>query len=93
MFPVCLQVMQPILADADRDPALRLGLLKLLDDLLEDQQTAEAFGGGNAAATLHALLLPPLVWRAGKVRRLTVVRLCCMDCQMLHGICANHTLL
>eukprot|EP00775_Hariotina_reticulata_P004966 gene4966-5207_t len=66
LLPQLVQVMQPILADADRDPALRLGLLKLLDDLLEDQQTAGAFGGSHAALTLQALLLPPLVWRAGK---------------------------
>ena len=65
----CLQVLQPILADADREPALRLALLQLLDSLLEAPSTAAVFVGSssNAELTLHALLLPPLVWRAGKV--------------------------
>lgn len=84
---VCLQVMQPILADADRDPALRLGLLKLLDDLLEDQQTAGAFGGSHAALTLQALLLPPLVWRAGKVNCRAAV-LPCVFPLLFHWCCA-----
>jgi hypothetical protein len=62
-----LQVLQPILADADRDASLRLGLLRLLDALMEQPSTAAAFGGHNAALVLRTLLMPPLVWRAGKV--------------------------
>jgi hypothetical protein len=63
-----LQVLQPILSDADRDASLRLGLLRLLDALMEQPSTAAAFGGHNAVLVLSALLMPPLVWRAGKVR-------------------------
>jgi len=64
-----LQVLQPILADADREPALRLTLLQLLDSLLEGPSTAPVFvsSGSNAELTMQSLLLPPLVWRAGKV--------------------------
>lgn len=67
------QVLQPLLSDADREPAVRLALLQLLDSLLdsllEGPSTAGVFVGSssNADLTLHSLLLPPLVWRAGKV--------------------------
>lgn len=65
-------MLQPILSDSDRDAALRLALLKLLDALLEQPSTAPAFGGQNARLVMTALLLPPLVWRAGKVKLNTV---------------------
>lgn len=63
----CYQVLQPILSDHDRDAALRLALLKLLDDLMEDPSTAAAVGGVHAQPVLQSLLMPPLIWRAGKV--------------------------
>ncbi|WIA31178.1 hypothetical protein OEZ86_001183 [Tetradesmus obliquus] len=66
LLPQIAQVLQPILADADRDASLRLSLLRLLDSLMEQPGTAAAFGGSNAALVLVALLMPPLVWRAGK---------------------------
>ncbi|KAF6256970.1 armadillo-type protein [Scenedesmus sp. NREL 46B-D3] len=66
LLPQVAQVLQPILADGDRDASLRLGLLRLLDGLMEQPSTAGAFGGHNAALVLSALLVPPLVWRAGK---------------------------
>jgi hypothetical protein len=70
-------VLQPLLADADRDASLRLGVLRLLDSLMEQQGTAGAFGGQNAGLVLKALLMPPLVWRAGKVRAfLAWLRVC-----------------
>lgn len=65
-----MQVLQPVLSDPDKEPALRLSLLQLLDGLLEGPSTAGVFVGSsssNADLTLNALLLPPLVWRAGKV--------------------------
>lgn len=61
-------MLQPLLGDADRDAGLRLALLKLLDELMESQRTAAAFADSNAQLVLQSLLLPPLVWRAGKVR-------------------------
>ncbi|WIA11175.1 hypothetical protein OEZ85_011306 [Tetradesmus obliquus] len=66
LLPQIAQVLQPILADADRDASLRLSLLRLLDSLMEQPGTAGAFSGSNAALVLAALLMPPLVWRAGK---------------------------
>ncbi|KAF8068179.1 Dnaaf5 [Scenedesmus sp. PABB004] len=70
LLPAVAEVLAPLLADADRDPGLRLALLRLLDGLLEGKATGAAFArGGNAALALRALLVPPLVWRAGKVGR------------------------
>lgn len=37
-----------------------------MDDLLEDSLLSLAFGGENARQTLAKLLLPAIVWRAGK---------------------------
>jgi hypothetical protein len=75
MLPNCQsQVLQPVLSDPDKEPALRLSLLQLLDGLLEGPSTAGVFVGSssNAELTLNVLLLPPLVWRAGKVRACAV---------------------
>lgn len=79
---MCLQVLQPMLADADRDASLRLGLLRLLDALMEQHSTVAAFGGQNAALVLKELLMPPLVWRAGKV----CIMLACL-CQYCSATC------
>lgn len=69
LYHCTTQVLQPVLSDPDKEPALRLSLLQLLDGLLEGPNTAGVFVGSssNAELTLNALLLPPLVWRAGKV--------------------------
>jgi dynein assembly factor 5 len=67
LLPAVAEVVGPAVADHERDPQLRLGLLALLDELLEDGAKGGAFGGGHAPLALRRLLLPPLAWRAGKV--------------------------
>ncbi|KAG2487828.1 hypothetical protein HYH03_013545 [Edaphochlamys debaryana] len=44
----------------------QLGLLRLLDAVLEDGRRGPALAEGGGKALLQELLLPPLVWRAGK---------------------------
>lgn len=69
LLPAVSDVLAPLLADAERDATLRLALLRLLDELMEAPSCRDAFTAtGNAELTLRTLLLPPLVWRAGKVR-------------------------
>jgi dynein assembly factor 5 len=67
---------RPVLADHERDAGLRLSLLRLVDELLEEEGGGGGSGGraagalaagGNAELLLTHLLLPPLVWQAGKV--------------------------
>ncbi len=67
LLPGVAAVVQPAVGNHERDPQLRLGLLQLLDELLEDESKAGAFGGASAQLTLEQLLLPALVWHAGKV--------------------------
>ncbi|GBF89235.1 hypothetical protein Rsub_02112 [Raphidocelis subcapitata] len=68
LLPRAFDAVAPIVADADADPGVRLALLALLEDLLRDDASAEAFRApGAAAAALTRLLMPPLTWRAGKV--------------------------
>lgn len=61
--------LRPLLEDHEREPSLRLAVLGLIGDALQDDSRASAFGGtpDRARAVLGCLLLPPLVWRAGKV--------------------------
>ncbi|CAG9464914.1 unnamed protein product [Pedinophyceae sp. YPF-701] len=51
----------------ERDPAMRLALLQLLEELIDAEATAPAFGGRNAPGVLLRLLLPPMLWKVGKV--------------------------
>lgn len=68
LLPRAIDVMAPTVGDADADPALRLALLRLLDGLLESDDLRDAFRApGAAAAVLTRLIMPPLVWRVGKV--------------------------
>ncbi len=48
------------------DAALKLSALQLLDSVLEDQDRGLSLGGDAASAVLSQLLLPPLIWQAGK---------------------------
>lgn len=65
-MPHVVAIVNGCLADHNRDPALRLSVLQLLDDLIDDQTLGPVFGGSAACTTLKQMLLPPLVWRAGK---------------------------
>eukprot|EP00878_Enallax_costatus_P023694 GHUV01025226.1.p1 GENE.GHUV01025226.1~~GHUV01025226.1.p1 ORF type:complete len:348 (+),score=153.00 GHUV01025226.1:1-1044(+) len=80
LLPEVVKVLNPILSDHDRDAALRLNLLKLLDSLMEGTQTAAAFSGDNAGLVMAKVIMPPLVWRAGKaaaaVRFQAITALC-----------------
>jgi dynein assembly factor 5, axonemal len=66
LMPAIAAVMKPVLEDSERDANLRLSMLRLLDSLLENPTTSPALGGDNSLLTLADLLLPALVWRAGK---------------------------
>ncbi|KAK9808847.1 hypothetical protein WJX72_004932 [[Myrmecia] bisecta] len=59
-------VLAPCLQSSDRDPALQLQLLRLVDELEEDESKAAALQGQPAVTLLTQLLVPTLVWRAGK---------------------------
>lgn len=50
-----LQVLQPILSDPDREPALRLALLQLLYSLIEGPSTAGVFVASSSNAVLAEL--------------------------------------
>eukprot|EP00798_Chlamydomonas_sp_ICE-L_P021006 gene21006-27865_t len=65
-MPIVAKVLASPLADADGEPNLRLSALQLIDQLLEDQKRCSALGGVNSEALLASVLLPPMVWRAGK---------------------------
>lgn len=80
LFPPAAKAIRGVLADADRDTALRLDLLRLVDALMEDDRSASALAGPASASVLSNVLLPPLPWRAGKsaaaVRFAAVTGLC-----------------
>lgn len=64
LTPVIASSLKPLLEDHESDGTLRVALLGLVDTLLEDPVRGPALAG---AALLRDVLLPPLVWRAGKV--------------------------
>lgn len=51
---------------ACRDPALRIHLLQLLEQVLANEDQVKAFAGPLAEQLASLALLPALVWRAGK---------------------------
>ncbi|KAG1655968.1 hypothetical protein FOA52_009395 [Chlamydomonas sp. UWO 241] len=66
LVPRLVDALAPLLENHEADANLRLGALQLLDQLLEDAVRRDALGGGAAGLVVTRLLLPPLVWRAGK---------------------------
>ncbi|CAD7702584.1 unnamed protein product [Ostreobium quekettii] len=66
LMTAVVPIMNSVLGDHSRDPALRLAYLNLLTSLIEDEAVGPVLGGPAAGSTLTDLLLPPLVWRAGK---------------------------
>lgn len=66
VMPRVTELLAPALGDPEGDAALRLALLHALDGLMEDPARRGACSGASAAPVLQRLLLPPLVWRAGK---------------------------
>lgn len=63
--PLCL-AMASITADHDRDSALRVTILRLVDSLLESDEQGAGLCGTWGMHVLSGVLLPALVWRAGK---------------------------
>ncbi|GAX72982.1 hypothetical protein CEUSTIGMA_g434.t1 [Chlamydomonas eustigma] len=59
-------VLKPLMEDHESEPELRINALQLLDSVLEDQHRGISLGGEAASLVLSHILLPPLVWRAGK---------------------------
>jgi hypothetical protein len=68
LLPEVLPVLSACCSSEEVDPALRLGLLRLVDDLLEQEGQGGALLGEGAGQLLVQVLMPALVWRAGKVR-------------------------
>jgi hypothetical protein len=68
LWPVALPALQQVAADHERDPRLRLALLHLAAALLADDSKAGAWQQAGAGQLLvRSVLLPALVWRAGRV--------------------------
>lgn len=54
-----------ITRDVDRDPGLRITILRALHNMLEDDTRAPAFCSRFGVQLTILVLLPPLIWRAG----------------------------
>lgn len=68
LWPTVLPALQRVAADHERDPRLRLELLHLVAALLEDDSKAQAWPQAGVGQQLVAgVLVPALVWRAGRV--------------------------
>ncbi|GLI65295.1 hypothetical protein VaNZ11_008788 [Volvox africanus] len=66
LAPVLVSALQPLVSDKDGEVALRLALLQLVDSVLEDSQRGPALATGGGQAFITEVLMPPLVWQAGK---------------------------
>lgn len=62
--PLCV-ALNCIVRDHERDPALRMTLLRSIDGLLQSDEQGCAFCLHHGQPLLVTVLLPPLVWRAG----------------------------
>lgn len=62
--PLCLALSQ-ITRDPDRDPALRMTVLRSMRGILEDDARAPVFCAKFGMQLTVLVLLPPLIWRAG----------------------------
>lgn len=62
--PLCLSLSQ-ITRDSDRDPALRMEILRAMHKVFEDDARAPAFCAKFGMQLTVLVLLPPLIWRAG----------------------------
>ncbi|GLC36173.1 HEAT repeat-containing protein 2 [Pleodorina starrii] len=66
LAPALVASLQPVVADREREAGLRLALLQLLDSVLEDPRRGPALAVGGGQALISEVLMPPLVWQAGK---------------------------
>ena len=68
LWPLALPALRQLAADHERDPRLRLEMFELIVALLEDENKAEAWQhAGLGQQLVSSVLLPGLVWRAGRV--------------------------
>ncbi|GIL56593.1 hypothetical protein Vafri_11934 [Volvox africanus] len=66
LAPALVSALQPLMGDKDREVTLRLALLQLVDSVLEDAERGPALATGGGQAFITEVLMPPLVWQAGK---------------------------
>mmetsp|Transcript_16748 Transcript_16748/g.46804 ORF Transcript_16748/g.46804 Transcript_16748/m.46804 type:complete len:975 (+) Transcript_16748:187-3111(+) len=66
VVPMTLNVLQDCIPNTDRDPAMRIEMLRMVDALLESEERGAAFGGEAGVPMLTGVLLPTCVWVAGK---------------------------
>lgn len=66
MLPVVMPILKECVGTAEKEPAMRIDLLRLLDGLLEDAQRCHAFHGMPGVHLVLSVLLPACVWVAGK---------------------------
>ncbi|KAG2454165.1 hypothetical protein HYH02_001200 [Chlamydomonas schloesseri] len=66
LAPALVTALGPLVGDKDRPASLRLSLLELVDGLLEDPERGPAMSSGAGQALITDVLMPPLVWHAGK---------------------------
>lgn len=68
LWPQALPALSNIATSHERDPRIRLELFQLLTALLEDGSKADAWWQAEAGQLMvRHLLMPGLVWRAGRV--------------------------
>lgn len=63
--PLC-QSVSLIVGDHEKDPALRMTLLRGIDGLLQNDEQATTFCAQHGQTVLKDVILPPLIWRAGE---------------------------
>lgn len=62
--PLC-EALNCIIRDHERDPALRMSLLRGIDSLLQNEKQGHEFCGQHGLLLLETVIIPPLIWRAG----------------------------
>ncbi|GFR52527.1 hypothetical protein Agub_g15100 [Astrephomene gubernaculifera] len=66
LAPALVSALGPVVSEREREAGLRLALLQLLDGVLEEPERGPALVEGSGQALLTQVLMPPLVWQAGK---------------------------
>mmetsp|Transcript_16394 Transcript_16394/g.41667 ORF Transcript_16394/g.41667 Transcript_16394/m.41667 type:complete len:935 (-) Transcript_16394:275-3079(-) len=66
MVPLVLPMLKECVGGAEKDPAMRIDLLRLLDGLLEDAERGRAFQGMPGIHLVLTVIFPACVWVAGK---------------------------
>jgi dynein assembly factor 5 len=88
VIPAHLEVVMPLLvacADLERDPPVRINTLSLLYRLVVEGADASYFEDDQVLRMLRSILVPNLVWRAGRIAE--AMRL--QAAAVLHGVFAR----